>query len=613
MHDALSGYAVDSKSFGGSIKFERAKDGAYRWEGCDTKPFRNPFPVVQTVRGLQRPSSVKAKGTGIAQAARMSTHKRVLFDSRAREKVLTGATALADAVRVTLGPKSKRVLIEKKWGIPIVCDDGVTIAKEFDLKDPEENLGARMMRQAAERTGDAVGDGTTTSTLLAQAIFADGVRNVVAGASAIDIKRGLERGLAAAVRSLRELSRPVRSGKEKAQVATISAHNDSKTGSLVAEAFERVGDDGAISVEESRTTETTLDVVNGMRFDRGYSSPYFVTDPERMECVLEEPAILIHQQKISLVKDLVPFLELILKLGRPLLIIAEDVEGDALATLVVNKLRGALTCCAVKAPGFGDRRQAMLEDIATLTGGQVIASEVGKKLEHAELSDLGRTSRVVIDKDTTTIIGGGGDKKKIQGRVELLRRLIKESTSDYDREKLEERLAKLSGGVAVIKAGAMSEVELKSLKEAFEDAISSTKAAIAEGIVPGAGLALLRVIDAVEKEEAQSQGDEKTGLRVLKRALEVPTRQLAKNSGFDSGVVVERMRHGTGNTGLNAATGEYVDLVDSGIIDPTKVVRIALENAVSIAGVLLLTEATLVEIEEPKQETSRTPAFEPEM
>lgn len=543
----------------------------------------------------------------------MSGHKRVLFESAAREKVLRGASALADAVRVTLGPKSKRVLIEKKWGTPLVCDDGVTIAKEFELKDPEENLGARMMRQAAERTGDAVGDGTTTATLLAQAIFADGVRNVVAGASAIDVKRGLEKGLAAAVKALRDLSRPVKSGKEKAQIATISAHNDAKMGNLVAEAVERVGDDGAISVEESRTTETSLEVVNGMRFDRGYVSPYFVTDPERMECVLEDPAILIHQQKIAVIKDLVPFLEIIVKLGRPLLIIAEDIEADALATLVVNKLRGALTCCAVKAPAFGDRRQAMLEDIAILTGGQVISAELGKKLEHAELSDVGRANRVVVDKDTTTIIGGGGDKKKIQGRIELIRRLIKDTTSDYDKEKLEERLAKLSGGVAVIKAGAMSEVELKSLKEAFEDAIASTKAAIAEGIVPGAGLALLRAIDAVEKEEALSEGDERTGLRILKRALEAPTRQLAKNSGFDSGVVVERMRHGSANMGLNAATGEYVDLVETGIIDPTKVVRIALENAVSVAGVLLLTEATLTEIpEEPKNEP-RAPGFEPEM
>jgi chaperonin GroEL len=542
------------------------------------------------------------------------TYKRVLFDLQAREKIVHGATALADAVRVTLGPKSKRVLIEKKWGSPLVCDDGVTIAKEFELKDPEENLGVRMMRQAAERTGDAVGDGTTTATLLAHAIFADGVRNLVAGASAIDIKRGLDRGLEAAIKSLRELSRPIKSKKEKAQVAAISAHYDQKMGDLVAEAVEKVGDEGVISVEEARTTETALEVVNGMQFDRGYVSPYFVTDPERMECVLEEPLILIHEQKIAILSDVIPFLETIVKLARPLLVVAEDVEADALATLVVNKLRGSLACCAVKAPGFGDRRHAMLEDIAILTGGQVIAPELGRKLEHANVGDLGRASRVVVDKDTTTIIGGAGDKKKVQARVEQLRKLIKETTSDYDREKLEERLAKLSGGVAVIKAGAPSEAELKSLKEAFEDAISSTKAAVAEGIVPGAGLALLRAIEAVEKEEAQAEGDEKTGLRILKRALEVPTRQIAANSGLDSGVVVDKMRQAHDSIGLNAATGQYVNLIEAGIIDPTKVVRIALENAVSVASVLLLTEATLTEVpEEPKHGQGHEPGFGAEM
>jgi chaperonin GroEL len=535
----------------------------------------------------------------------------VLFESAAREKLLRGVTALSDAVRVTLGPKSKRVLIEKKWGAPLVCDDGVTIAKEFELKDPVENLAARALRQAAERTGEAVGDGTTTSTLLAQAVYADGVRNVVAGASALDIKRGLERGLAVAVESIKASSRPVASRREKQQVASISAHNDIKMGELVADAFERVGDDGVISVEESRTTETTLDVVNGMQFDRGYQSPYFVTDPERMECVLEEPFILIHQQKVMNLKDLVPVLESAVKSQRPLLIIAEEVEGDALATLVVNKLRGSLSCCAVKAPGFGERRQAMLEDIAILTGGHVIASELGKKLENASLSDMGSASRVVVDKDKTTIVGGKGDKRRVEARAEQIRRQMKETTSDYDREKLEERAAKLSGGVAVIKAGAPTETELKGIKEAFDDAINSTKAAIAEGIVPGGGLALLRAKAAVDREAATLTGDEKTGMLILSHALEVPTRQIAKNSGLDGGVVVDRMLHGTGSVGLNAATGQYVDLLEAGIVDATKVVRTALENAVSVASVLLLTEATLTDVPEPPKPavTPREPAF----
>lgn len=532
-------------------------------------------------------------------------YKRVLFQSAAREKIVRGVNALTDTVRITLGPKSKRVLIEKKWGSPIVCDDGVTIAKEFSLKDPEENLGVRMLRQAAERTGDAVGDGTTTSTLLAGAIFTEGVRNVVAGASAVDLKRGLERGLAIAVQSLRESSRPVKSTKEKAQVATISAHNDSKIGALVAEAVEKVGDEGVISVEEARTTETVLDVVNGMQFDRGYVSPYFVTDTERMECVLEDPLILIHKEKIGTLTELVPFLELVVKSGKPLLIIAEDVMGEALATLVVNKLRGSLMCCAVKAPGFGDRRQAMLEDIAILTGGKLMTAELGTKLEHSDLGEVGRATRIVATAEKTTIVGGNGDKQVINGRIELLRRKIKESTSDYDREKLEERLAKLAGGVAVIRAGAPSEAEMKSIKEAYEDAINATKAAIAEGIIPGAGLALLRAIDALDKEIAVATGDERTGLLILKRALEIPTRQIAANSGLDQGVVVERMRAGKDNLGLNAATGEYVDLVEAGIIDATKVARLALENAVSVAGVLLLTEATMTEIEDESRPQSK--------
>ena len=532
------------------------------------------------------------------------SHKRVVFDSAAREKVLRGATAMANAVRVTLGPKSKRVLIEKKWGFPLVCDDGVTIAKAFELPDPEENLGARMMRQAAERTGDAVGDGTTTSTILAHAIFADGVRNVAAGASAVDLKRGLDRGLAVAVTALRALSRPVSSKKEKAQVASISANNNPKLGELVAEAVDRVGDDGVISVEEGRTTETVLEVVNGMQFDRGFTSAYFVTDSERMECVLENPLILLCPQKISGLVDLLPFLEQVAKAGKSLLLIAEDVEGEALAGLVVNRLRGTLNCCAVKAPGFGDRRAALLEDIAVLTGGQVLSSEMGATLEKASLQDAGHAERVVVDKDKTTIIGGGGDKAKVMARVEQLRRQIKDASADYERTKLQERLAKLVGGVAVIRAGAPSEAELKAIKEAFEDAISSTKAAIAEGIVPGAGLALLRCIDAVEREELATAGDERTGLRILRAALEAPIRQIAANSAMDSGVVVDRMRRGTGAFGLNAATGAYVDLVDAGIIDPTKVVRVALENAVSVASLLLLTEATMTEIDDEPKHTS---------
>jgi chaperonin GroEL len=527
------------------------------------------------------------------------SHKKVLFHAEAREKVLRGAASLADAVRVTLGPKSKSVLIGRKWGAPIVCNDGVTIAKEFDLPDPEEDLGARMMRQAAERTGDSVGDGTTTSTILAHAIFAEGLRNVAAGASAIDLKRGLDRGLAVAVGVLKALSRPVSSRKEKVQIATISAHNDAAIGEMVGDAVERVGSEGVITVEEAKGTETAVEVVQGMQFDRGYLSPYFVTDPERMECVLIDPLILIHDKRIGVMKDLLPVLEEVAKEGRSLLIIAEEIEGDALATLVVNKLRGTLACVAVKAPGFGDRRKAMLDDIAVLTGGQVIAEETGLKLEHVNAHMLGRASRVVVKQEDTTIIGGKGDQPAISGRVEQIRRQIKDTKSDYDKEKLQERLAKLVGGVAVVRVGAPSEAELKSRKEAFEDAISATKAAGAEGIVPGAGLTLIRAADALEKEEAKCDGDERSGLRILRHAVEAPVRQIAENSGVDPGVVVDRMRNGTGNYGFDAATGKYVDLIETGIIDPTKVVRIALENAVSVASVLLLTEATMTDIPEP--------------
>jgi chaperonin GroEL len=535
--------------------------------------------------------------------------KEFQFHADARQSIVRGAGILADAVRVTLGPKSKCVLIEKKFGRPIVCDDGVTIAKEVELKDPAENLGAQMVREAAERTGDAVGDGTTTATLLAYSILTEGVRNVAAGASAIDLKRGLARGLKAAVESLRALSRPVASKREKAQVATISAHNNSTVGDMVAEAVEKVGADGAITVEESKTTETVLDVVEGMQFDRGFISPYFVTDTEAMQAALDEPLILLYEKKIANVKDVLPLLEEVVKAGKPLLVISEDVEAEALATLVLNKIRGTLPCAAVKAPGFGDRRKAMLQDIAVLTGGQLIAEELGIKLENVKMDDLGKAKRVVIDKDTTTIVGGGGAKPTIEGRCRELRKQIEETTSDYDKEKLRERLAKLTGGVAVIRVGAPSESEAKKLKEAFEDAISATKAAVAEGIVPGAGLALLRAIDSVDAEEFKAEEDEKTGLRILKRALEAPTRQIAENSSLDAGVVVDRMRSGKGNLGLDAATGKFVDLIEAGIIDATKVVRVALENAVSVASTLLLAEATLTEEREKKPERTPAPEF----
>ncbi len=521
--------------------------------------------------------------------------KQVLFRSQAREKVLRGATQLADAVRITLGPKSKSVLIQKKWGTPIVCNDGVTIAKEMELEDPEENLGAQMLRQAAEKTGDVVGDGTSTSTILAHAIYADGVRNVAAGASAIDLKRGLDRALAAAVKSLKDLAKPVSSRKEKAQVATISAHNDPAIGELVADAMEKVGGDGVITVEESKTTQTTLEVVEGLQFDRGYLSPYFVTDNNTMEAVLEEPYILICDRKVSIVKDMLPLLEQVAKSSRPILFIAEDIEGEALATLVVNQIRGVLKSAAVKAPGYGDRRKEMLQDIATVTGGEVISEELGLKLDDVKLTQLGRAKRVVIDKDTTTVIGGAGIKANIDGRIQAIRREIEKASSDYDREKLQERLAKLAGGIAVIRVGAPSESEIKSKKEALDDAISSTKAAVAEGIVPGGGLALLRATRAVALLEATCAGDERTGVQILLRALESPTRQIAENSASDGGVVVDRMLHSDGNVGFDAASKQYVDLFEAGIVDPTKVVRTALENAVSVAGVLLLTEATMTE------------------
>jgi chaperonin GroEL len=540
----------------------------------------------------------------------MSSYTQLRFRDEARARVLAGATALSDAVRITLGPKSKSVLIDKKWGNPLVCDDGVTIAKQIHLRDPEENLGARLLRQAAERTGDAVGDGTTTSTLLAHAMFAEGVRNVVAGASAIDLRRGLDRGLRAAVQSLRTLSRPVASRAERAQVAAISAHGDRQIGEMVADALERVGGEGIVTVEEAKGTETALEVVEGMQFDRGYLSPYFVTDHDKMETILEDPVILLHDRKISRVKDFIPLLEQVVKSGRALLIVAEDIADEALATLVVNRLRGALVCAAVKAPGFGDRRKAMLEDLAILTGGELIAEELGQRLEDVRLDQLGSAKRVIIDRDTTTVIGGGGAKDRIEARCGELRRQIDEATSDYDRDKLKERLARLAGGVAVVRVGAATEADMKRSKEAFEDAVAATKAAIAEGIVPGGGLALLRASAAVETEIERCEGDERTGVRILLRALEEPAREIGRNSGADPGVVIDRLRAAGGNLGFDGAQKKYVDLIEAGIIDPTKVARIALENAVSVAGVLLLAEATLTEIEEPEPKSRPSGAIE---
>jgi chaperonin GroEL len=535
--------------------------------------------------------------------------KQIRFGAEARERVLKGASTLADAVRVTLGPKAHCVLLERKWGRPLVSDDGVTIAKEVELENPDENLGAQMLRQAAERTGDRVGDGTTTSTILAYELYAEGVKNVAAGASGIDLRRGLQRGLKVAIDAIKSEAKPVETQTARAQVATISAHNDPEIGTMVAEAVTKVGPEGAVTVEEAKGTETSLEVVEGLQFDRGYLSPYFVTDPEKMQVILEDAVVLLSDRKISSLADLLPLLEQVVKMGRGLLVIAEDIEGEALATLVVNKIRGILPCAAVRAPGFGDRRKAMLDDIAVLTGAHVVSEDVGLKLDKVKVDDLGRARRVVIDKEATTIVGGGGAHDAIEGRCRDLRHEIERSTSDYDREKLRERLARLSGGVAVVRVGAPSETELKTRKEAFDDAVSATKAAVAEGVVAGAGWSLLRAIDAVDREIAQCDGDERTGLVMLRRALEAPTRQIAENSHADGGVVVDRMRSGSGPFGFDAARGQYVDLVQAGIVDPVKVVRLALENAVSVAGTLLLAEATLTEVRE-KEKAHALPAEE---
>jgi chaperonin GroEL len=529
-----------------------------------------------------------------------STH--LLFGDAARTKTLTGATAIADAVRPTLGPRSKCVLLEQAWGSPLVCNDGVTIAKLVEPADPEERLGARMLREAAVRTGDAVGDGTTTATLLAHAIYADALRNVVAGASAVELKRGVERAVAAAVVALRALSRPVGSRQETVHVATISAHNDPSIGERVAEAMERVGAEGVVTLEEAKGTETSLEVVEGMRFDHGYLSPYFITNPQRLEAVLEHPLVLLVDRKVSTLADLLPLLEQVVRAARPLLVVAEDVEGEALATLVVNKLRATLSACAVKAPGYGDRRREMLRDLGVLTGGKVVSEDLGLTTAKLKLEDLGGARRVVVDKETTTVVGGEGDKASIDARVAAIRTELEAATSEYDKEKLRERLAKLAGGVAVIRVGAPSEAEMKNRKEAYDDALAATKAAVAEGIVPGGGLALVRCLPAVEAFAATVEGDERTGAKVLARALEAPARQIARNSGFDDGVVLERMRTARDDVGFDASRGVYVALMAAGIIDPAKVVRVALENAASVAGVLLLTEATLTQVQEQAPE-----------
>ncbi len=522
--------------------------------------------------------------------------KQIVTGENSRQAILRGVNALADAVKITLGPKGRNAVIEKKFGAPIITKDGVTVAKEIELRDPLENMGAQMVREVASKTSDVAGDGTTTATVLAQAIFREGVKTVAAGASPTALKRGIDRAVEVAVEEIKKLHKDVK-GDMIAQVGTISANNDKQIGGIIAEAMKKVGKDGVITVEESKTMDTTLEVVEGMQFDRGYLSPYFVTDPERMECVLENALILIHEKKISSMKDLLPLLEQIAKLGKPLLIIAEEVEGEALATLVVNKLRGTLQCSAVKAPGFGDRRKAMLEDIAVLTGGKAITEDLGIKLENVKIEDLGKAKKVTIDKDNTTLVEGGGKASEIEGRVKQIRQQIENTTSDYDREKLQERLAKLVGGVAVIKVGAATETELKEKKARVEDAMHATRAAVEEGIVPGGGAALLRCLNAIDK--LKLHDDEAVGLGIVKRALEEPCRQIAHNAGFEGAVVIGKIRESKDeNFGFNADTGEYVDLVKAGVIDPAKVTRLALQNAASIAGLMLTTEALVAELKE---------------
>jgi chaperonin GroEL len=527
--------------------------------------------------------------------------KLVRFSQEAREKILRGVNILADAVTVTLGPKGRNVVLEKSFGAPTVTKDGVTVAKEVELEDKFENMGAQMVKEVASKTSDVAGDGTTTATVLARSIFVEGLKMVAAGHDPMSIKRGIERAVESVVGELKQLSKSTKDRREIAQVGTISANNDSTIGDIIAEAMEKVGKEGVITVEEAKGLETTLEVVEGMQFDRGYLSPYFVTDPERMETKLEDAYVLIHEKKISAMKDLLPILEAIAKTGKPFLLIAEDVEGEALATLVVNKIRGTLSCAAVKAPGFGDRRKAMLEDIAILTGGKVIAEELGIKLENVTLQDLGRAKRIVVDKDNTTIIDGAGKKSDIEARIKQIRVQIDETTSDYDREKLQERLAKLVGGVAVIRVGAATEVEMKEKKARVEDALHATRAAVEEGIVPGGGVALIRAGAALER--LQANEDEKAGVNIIRKALEEPARWIAQNAGWEGSIVVDKVKNNKGAFGFNAGAEEFEDLAKAGIIDPTKVVRCALQNASSVAGLLLTTECVIAEKPEEKQPT----------
>ena len=537
--------------------------------------------------------------------------KQIVYAENSRQAILRGVNQLADAVKVTLGPKGRNVVLEKKFGGPSITKDGVTVAKEIELKDPLENMGAQLVREVASKTSDVAGDGTTTATILAQAIFRDGVKAVAAGANPMAIKRGIEKAVAAAIEEVKKLSKPV-TGDMIAQVGTISANSDATIGNIIADAMKKVGKDGVITVEESKTMNTELDTVEGMQFDRGYLSPYFVTDADRMEAVIEDPYILIHEKKISNMKDLLPLLEQIARSGKPLLIIAEDVEGEALATLVVNKLRGTLNACAVKAPGFGDRRKAMLEDIATLTGGKAITEDIGVKLESVQLKDLGRAKRVTVDKDNTTIVDGLGEDKDIKGRIKQLKAQIDETTSDYDREKLQERLAKLAGGVAVIKVGAATETEMKEKKARVEDALHATRAAVEEGIVPGGGVALLRAYKVLAA--LKGVGDEQIGIDIIKRACEEPLRQIVVNSGTEGAIVVEKVRENSNpNFGFNASTDTYEDLVLAGVIDPTKVTRTALQNAASIASLMLTTEAMVAEIPEKKPAPAGPGGHGPEM
>ncbi len=531
--------------------------------------------------------------------------KQLLFDEPARQSLLRGVTILADAVKATLGPKGRNAILDKKFGAPTITKDGVTVAKEIELKDPWENMGAQLVKEVASKTSDAAGDGTTTATVLAYAVLREGIRNVVAGANPMDIKRGIDKAVETVVDELKKLSKPVVDKKEIAQVGTISANNDPSIGELIAEAMDKVGKDGVITVEEAKSMATTLDVVEGMQFDRGYISPYFITDPDRMEAVIDDGYILIHDKKISSMKDLLPILEQIAKMGKPLIIVAEDVEGEALATLVINKLRGTLQVCAVKAPGFGDRRKAMLEDIAILTGGQVIAEEVGLKLENVKITDLGRARKITVDKENTTIVEGAGDTAQIQGRVKQIKAQIEETTSDYDREKLQERLAKLVGGVAVINVGAATETEMKEKKARVEDALHATRAAVEEGIVPGGGVALLRCIPALEKLKMGNH-DQQIGVNIIKKAIEEPIKQIVNNAGLEGSVVVEKVKAAKdANSGFDAGTEKYVDMIKEGIIDPTKVTRFALQNASSVAALLLTTAVMITEL--PEEEKAKMP------